>query len=145
MTERIAPFHTVWPKRAADFCQYVRLSADGKNCTNISTDTIAKSQKRLLAFKFWEEPSILDVLCPSAAATLIFSVAKSQCGNLIIFSVTQILREINSRDSISAKSATLTQLEAEKFGFSWTCTFQRLKSNKSSSFRTSRFSNFDFT
>ena len=40
-----------------------------------------------------------------------------KCGNLMIFIITQILREINFRDSKSAKSAILTHLEALNLNF----------------------------
>ena len=39
----------------------------------------------------------------------------TQCGNFIIFSITQILREINFEDSRSPKSVILTHLKGLNF------------------------------
>ena len=47
----------------------------------------------------------------------LFTAALAQCGNFMIFHITQILREINFRDSRSAKSAILTHLKALNFDF----------------------------
>ena len=44
-------------------------------------------------------------------------VILSQCGNFMIFPITQILREIKFGDSRSAKSAILTHLEALNWDF----------------------------
>ena len=72
------------------------------------------------------------------------------------FSMTQILREINFGDSISAKSVIWAHFEALNFDFYEFLHFlkaeiyqinkiQNSKNGKSSSFRTSRFSKIDFT
>ena len=74
----------------------------------------------------------------------------------MIFSITQILREINFVDSIRAKSAILTHLEALNFDFYqflhfWEAEIAQInklrapKIAKKGSFRTSRLSNIDFT
>ena len=46
-----------------------------------------------------------------------YKLGNAQCGNFRIFSITQILREINFWDSTSAKPAILTHLEALNFDF----------------------------
>ena len=71
------------------------------------------------------------------------------------FSITQILCEINYRDSKSAKSAFLTHLEALNFDFyeylHWKAAtyqinkIQHPKTGKNNNFRPSRFSKIDFT
>ena len=44
----------------------------------------------------------------------------------LIFSITQILREINFRKSRSAKSAIFTHSEGLKFGFKGICTLSKM-------------------
>ena len=64
------------------------------------------------------------------------------------FTITQNLREINSKDSRSAKFAVLTHLETLNFDFHENLQIdkiQNLKIGKNGSFRTSRFSKIDFT
>ena len=69
------------------------------------------------------------------------------------FSITQILREINFRDSRSAKSTILTHLEALNFDFYAFLHFLKaeiyqtntIQSPKNDNFSTSRFSKIDFT
>ena len=59
------------------------------------------------------------------------------------FSITQILREINFWDSMSAKSAIFTQLEALISLCMNFCTFRKLKSTKLTKFRASKIDKND--
>ena len=118
MAEKIAHFHTVWTAKTCGRLLSIRPSIgrrkklhkyfDGHNC---------KISKKVTCFQIlrrtFNTGRFLSICCGNS---------DFQCCQLIVwkshnFPVTQILREINSRDSTSAKSAILTQLEALNLDF----------------------------
>ena len=66
------------------------------------------------------------------------SVLQVHSGKFMIFSITQILREINFGEPRSEKSALLIHLEAMTFDFHEFLHFLKLKFTKSTKFRVSR-------
>ena len=77
---------------------------------------------------------------------------KLKCGNFMIFSITQILGEINFGGSRSAKSAILTHLENLNFDFEKFLNFFRADNNQIGKgkaaedlYRSSKLSKIDFT
>ena len=53
----------------------------------------------------------------NSRSMLFHVIHETQCGNFIIFSIIQTLREINFEDSWNANSAILQHLEALNFDF----------------------------